>query len=358
MNEYVSYSIKLRPCKEVGDHIHVDFTIKNTSDNDLMILKWNTPLEGIKSDLFKILKGKYHVRYDGILIKRAAPTEDDYVKLKSGKSITSSVEITENYGINREGNYHIELRSVGLNYIVIPKGSKQKVKISEASNHFHLQTPKLVFSLQKGKGQPRQTLGRIYRKMATGKASIARKDLKAAAKMKKMAKATSPKAPVFEGGTSSQKRTVTTAHEKAFLKVQSCEDQLNNNGSGNSLYKTWFGNYAQSRYSTVSGNYSKVQQAMQNDTITYNLTGQGCGSGVYAYTYKGTRKVWLCEAFWTAPTSGVDTKFGTIIHELSHAVALTDDIVYGQAGAKSLAKSDPSRAIKNADSYEYFSENV
>ena len=35
----------------------------------------------------------------------------------------------------------------------------------------------------------------------------------------------------------------------------------------------------------------------------------------------------------------------------------TDDVVYGQDGAKDLAKSDPDQAITNADSHEYFAEN-
>jgi peptidyl-Lys metalloendopeptidase len=44
---------------------------------------------------------------------------------------------------------------------------------------------------------------------------------------------------------------------------------------------------------------------------------------------------------------------------MSHftAVAGTDDRVYGQAAAATLAGSDPDRAIDNADSHEYFGEN-
>ena len=34
------------------------------------------------------------------------------------------------------------------------------------------------------------------------------------------------------------------------------------------------------------------------------------------------------------------------------------DYVYGQTSAKSLAKSDPSEAIMNADNHEYFAENT
>jgi peptidyl-Lys metalloendopeptidase len=45
---------------------------------------------------------------------------------------------------------------------------------------------------------------------------------------------------------------------------------------------------------------------------------------------------------------------------MSHfdVVASTDDWVYGQSGAASLAISNPSQAIDNADSHEYFGENT
>jgi peptidyl-Lys metalloendopeptidase len=39
-------------------------------------------------------------------------------------------------------------------------------------------------------------------------------------------------------------------------------------------------------------------------------------------------------------------------------VADTDDWAYGQSAAKSLAKSNPAKAVDNADSHEYFSENT
>jgi len=45
---------------------------------------------------------------------------------------------------------------------------------------------------------------------------------------------------------------------------------------------------------------------------------------------------------------------------MSHfdVVANTDDVVYGQSGAKSLAISNPTDALRNADNHEYFSENT
>jgi peptidyl-Lys metalloendopeptidase len=69
--------------------------------------------------------------------------------------------------------------------------------------------------------------------------------------------------------------------------------------------------------------------------------------------------VYVCNAFWSAPVTGTDSKAGTLIHELSHfnVVAGTNDWTYGQSSCRSLAKSNPSRAVDNADSHEYFAEN-
>ena len=70
-------------------------------------------------------------------------------------------------------------------------------------------------------------------------------------------------------------------------------------------------------------------------------------------------KIYLCGAFWNAPNTGTDSKAGTLIHESSHFTVNggTSDWAYGQSDCKSLAISNPARAIDNADSHEYFAEN-
>ncbi|KAG8682406.1 hypothetical protein FRC08_014982, partial [Ceratobasidium sp. 394] len=67
------------------------------------------------------------------------------------------------------------------------------------------------------------------------------------------------------------------------------------------------------------------------------------------------------ERFGELPSNtGTDSKAGTIIHEQSHFTVNggTHDYAYGQSAAKSLAISNPARAIMNADSHEYFAENT
>ena len=72
-----------------------------------------------------------------------------------------------------------------------------------------------------------------------------------------------------------------------------------------------------------------------------------------------SRLIYVCRAFWNAPTAGTDSKGGTLIHEMSHfnVTAGTDDHVYGQTAAKNLAATDPTSALDNADNHEYFAEN-
>ena len=69
-------------------------------------------------------------------------------------------------------------------------------------------------------------------------------------------------------------------------------------------------------------------------------------------------RVHLCNAFWNAPSLGIDSKAGTLVHETSHftVVAGTQDYAYGTTAAKNLAISNPDRAVMNADNHEYFAE--
>ena len=108
----------------------------------------------------------------------------------------------------------------------------------------------------------------------------------------------------------------------------------------------------------MQSHFNSIKNAIQTKTITFNCN---CTDNYYAYVYPNSPyEIWLCNAFWSAPATGTDSKAGTLVHELSHfnVVAGTDDHAYGQSACKSLATSNPSRAVDNADSHEYFAENT
>ena len=129
-------------------------------------------------------------------------------------------------------------------------------------------------------------------------------------------------------------------------------------GSLGARYAKWFGAADATRAARVKANFTAIKDAFDTKPITVDC---GCKKTYYAYVYPNQPyTIYVCKAFWTAPMSGTDSKGGTLVHEMSHfnATAGTDDWVYGQSGAASLAISDPSQAIDNADSHEYFGENT
>ncbi|KAG8771395.1 hypothetical protein FRC12_003640 [Ceratobasidium sp. 428] len=160
----------------------------------------------------------------------------------------------------------------------------------------------------------------------------------------------------FKSCSSTQQSQITTAANSANTYVANASKYLAGISSGTARYTTWFGTFTSSRFSTVKSHYSLI--GTDPTASTYDCT---CtDSGTYAYVYPDTPGyVYLCGAFWSAPNTGTDSRAGTIVHEQSHFTnnGGTDDHVYGQTGAKSLAKSNPDQAIDNADSHEYFAEN-
>ena len=122
----------------------------------------------------------------------------------------------------------------------------------------------------------------------------------------------------------------------------------------------WFGAYSASRYSQVSQNFVTIDNALDqnNGQITINCN---CSDSAYAYVCANAPyEIYVCNAFWSAPLQGTDSKAGTLVHEMSHftVMAGTLDRVYCQCGARSLAISNPAQAIANADNHEYFAENT
>jgi peptidyl-Lys metalloendopeptidase len=124
-------------------------------------------------------------------------------------------------------------------------------------------------------------------------------------------------------------------------------------------YTTWFGAYTSTRWNTAKSHFTSIDSAMDQSGGQVKIN-CGCNQNYYAYVYPTKAyEIFVCKAFWTAPATGTDSKAGTLIHEMSHfnVTAGTDDVVYGQSGAKSLALSNPDQALNNADSHEYFAEN-
>ncbi|KAF9265889.1 peptidyl-Lys metalloendopeptidase [Marasmius fiardii PR-910] len=172
----------------------------------------------------------------------------------------------------------------------------------------------------------------------------------------KLAVASLAKRATYESCSSSQQSDLASAQTQAVSYANAASSYLNSQSASTRRYTEWFGAYTSSRKTTVANHFT----AIKGYSFTGNTYDCSCTSSAYAYVNLGEFGVInLCRAFWSAPLAGTDSKAGTLIHEASHfnEVAGTDDVVYGQSAARSLASSSPAQAITNADSHEYFAEN-
>lgn len=140
------------------------------------------------------------------------------------------------------------------------------------------------------------------------------------------------------------------------------------------IYGRWFGKYSPSKAEDVRRNMKAIVSGIRTGAVTAvcNPIGTGaCEEETYAFVYDDEPYIiHICPHFFTLPKMadlepGTDnsdngTRSGTIIHEISHflTVAGTDDECYSRSECSRMARRTSDRAVINADSYQYFAEDV
>jgi hypothetical protein len=333
-----------------GEGANLIFELTNHTKKDLHILKWNTPLEGWKSDCLHVLKNGKTVAYDGRLVKRGQPKPQDFLVLKKGESINKKVNIGEVYNMANAGRVTVDYKPENLVFFQNPPTQEFLMSapaLKKSGKAIKVVSKPATFNLT-GKSKGVQTAGERARSLEKRKAPLKKK-----AKARIKPGLTSVALPCkIAGGTAGRKTIAKKAHQNGYALTSVVLAAMANNTD----YKTWFGAYSKTRFKKVKTDYQKIKSEFENKTFTYDLTGKDCGDSDYAYTYKGTTTIWLCSSFWSAPPTGSDSQAGTMVHEHSHASAYTDDINYGAPGCRKLAKSNPSQATRNADSHEYYAK--
>jgi peptidyl-Lys metalloendopeptidase len=83
------------------------------------------------------------------------------------------------------------------------------------------------------------------------------------------------------------------------------------------------------------------------------------GTDIFALALLEERRILLCPRFFAEPPGrapGLDSRAGTLVHEVSHLAAGTEDTAYQPQAARALARRDPKAAASNADNHQYFVE--
>jgi peptidyl-Lys metalloendopeptidase len=330
-----------------ADPISIDFVLKNPTDRKVQVLVWRTPFnkEGLTDNIFDVAAsrtgaaangGRSQVGYIGPIIKRRPPGPDDYITLEPGETKTASVNLADYYAIYQQGDYSVTYRAANalpiagsaLSPMLAPAGPLQKIAASSNA---------LTFSVTEARA-PAPKIAAPALVPASG--------------------------PSFDQCDANQQRDINLAIPETRKIAAAAALILKNTPAPQqpnaSRYKMWFGAYSAARYATVTDHYNKIDDAYRTKQIEIACKGSQCSANIYAYVFPTQPyKIYVCGAFWAANNTGTDSRAGTLVHEMSHfdIVAGTDDVVYGQPGAKQLAIRDPATAITNADTHEYFAEN-
>lgn len=303
-----------------GDRVLVKVNISNPTNSQIKILKWFTPAMGVEAPIFSITRDGKAVAYLGKLAKRMAPTDADYITLPPGGSISSEVDLTEYYDLSASGNYSVQYNVASANLYRWDQSQSTDLLTSDSVDLFV-------------EGRAVRIIQQVNPQAVVG-------------------------TNTFNGCSSSQQTDLVNARNAASTYAADDVAYFAASKQGE-RYVTWFGVLDATRYNLVKTHFTNVLTAVDTaNPMHFDCT---CtDAGVYAYVYPDSPyEIYLCGAFWSAPTTGTDSKAGTLIHEITHftVVAGTDDYAYGQTAAKALAISNPAQAVMNADSHEYFSEN-
>jgi peptidyl-Lys metalloendopeptidase len=311
----------------------VQVKVTNNSAEIVKVPYWQLPGASAESKLFQVSHNGKPVDYLGKLVKRAAPTEAELVSFQPYETKVFNVNLAESYDLRGGGTYLVNFHSV-LDGAKTAKGRR----VADAAGRLaslHAAPLQLWVdssnSLQKLQPRKPGGGGTVTYQNGVGYAGCSATQISGAAAGLAQARSYSENAKGYLAG-----------------------------GKTGPRYTTWFGAYDSGSYATMNQHFVAIDNAVDqvNNNVVIDCS---CHQSYYAYVYPTQPyRIYVCNAFWSAPTAGTDSKGGTLIHETSHfnVVAGTDDWVYGQSGAKNLAISDPAKARDNADSHEYFAENT
>lgn len=307
-------------------------SLTNTSDQDVFILSYETPLNGLERSLFQIQRDGEAVPYTGRLVMRIGPLPENWIRVSAGETIQMKVDLTTAYDMTQAGYY-----TVGY-------GAMQHV-ISGVAEHM---LP--VFDTVGQKAASFETPAAM---ISSTQLTVQYEGAAAVFRLEQYPESVDDQHEkhTFIGFTTAQRNAVLAAIDCACANV-TCA--CNYCSCPSSWYTTWFSSNCVYDY-FVCGSFCRAKNHLcpGNITFRYQAYSYPCDPGVIAYVYQNRpNEIWLCGDFF------VYTYFQchAITHEVFHwnTVATAEDWGYGESFCKDLARNyHPYYSATNADSYAY-----
>ncbi|HVI02801.1 MAG TPA: M35 family metallo-endopeptidase [Enhygromyxa sp.] len=323
-------SVSVIPKQTPDSPSQLRVSVVNLGDSPAQFVARNLPFASPEREYFTVDRGDQPVDFWGLRVKLEAPTEADLVELDAGDALATVYTLSDYYHLDQPGTYDIALLRPSVHVF----GAEGIRKVELACNAVELE----------------------------------------------LAKAEPPPEPLIEPDSPGQKSAEGAsfkdcdAHQQAeILRAEAVAKwmlpiALGTHTFGRSqvaadskYYDEWFGAHTTDRAQKVDEKLDKIVEGL-DEGIEYKChskTERKCEKGTIAWVIPVlSDKVHLCERFFEKDDVGWDTKWGILVHEFSHLFALTHDYEYGRPDSLALADNQPNKAVKNADNYEYFVEDI
>ena len=114
-----------------GEPVVITFRLFGHPTQAVQVLRWNTPLEGLRSRIFLVTRDGADIPYGGRMYKRGDPVREDYVALAAGGELQGEVDLASAYDMRQPGEYRItftgELLDIAPANAVLPRRREQFV---------------------------------------------------------------------------------------------------------------------------------------------------------------------------------------------------------------------------------------
>ena len=118
--------------------ILIGVELENTSNENLWVLTWYTPLEGLKGKIFRVMCDGQEIPYEGPMVKRGQPKKDDYIQLLPRKSVSARIDLLSAYKLPTCNQALIEFKGRIHDYTtsadMIPKSTEKHQMINIIGN--------------------------------------------------------------------------------------------------------------------------------------------------------------------------------------------------------------------------------
>lgn len=324
-------SIEFRYCinnlDTFDNHLELNFEMINHYERDLYFSRRGTPFDDHLSDCF-IIKHNNQIllKFDGLLVSRKDESDEDIIKIESGKSINKIVKITETYKFIENGNYEIRFKTKNFKFHL-----ESKLIIDDLvyfNNPINITNNVLIFNIN-AKQLLFNTIGDVYRNIDNTLGQI-----------------------TFSNNATKEQKDILLKITEDLIDFYKNHFKIINDD----LYIKWFGLYKGDCLATVIDFYKFTFNRILKRDIHYNIDNNA--SIYYAITVPRSHQITIFPQFWKRFDKCFYSKFGLLIHEFSHIECSTSDDSNSICESLEFAKIDCELATSAAYNYEFYIEDL